>query len=241
MPESWRRHIHASLPLFKLLPEEDQNRLVDLVRIFVFEKHWLGCDGLEMTEEIQVRIASQACLLILNLPHNYYDHVDSIYVYPVAVVSAPPMIGMFDVVTEPISTMPISGQTFLIGPVILVWDEIERDTRHPDRGHNVVYHEFAHKLDMLDGRADGVPQLAQNSEYKDWERVLSQAYIQLHDLIEKGEKTFFDPYGATNEAEFFAVITEVFFTQPKKLMTHRGELYDVLAKFYRQDPVQLMP
>ena len=143
-----------------------------------------------------------------------------------------------------ISTTPAEGPKAILGeahyrgPVILVWDTVKKETRHPEHGHNVVYHEFAHKLDMLDGKADGTPPLATKEEYERWIEVCSRVFLELSEKVEHGRKTYIDDYGATNEAEFFAVATEHFFCQPEQLKHHRPELYQVLKEFYRQDPAQ---
>ncbi len=122
--------------------------------------------------------------------------------------------------------------------MILVWDEVKRGASHPESGHNVVYHEFAHIFDMSDGVADGTPELHSLDQYRTWATVFSQAFFELGSLSEKGKKTFLDPYGARNEAEFFAVATELFFDQPVKLQKKHGALYDALAGFYLQDTAE---
>ena len=145
--------------------------------------------------------------------------------------------GGFEHVTGPVeASVPILGQAFAHGPVILVWDSVLHGARHPEQGHNVVYHEFAHKLDMLDGAADGTPPLAGRDQLADWVAVCSREFLRLRHLAEKGHKTFLDAYGATNEAEFFAVATEEFFDRPLALQKHSLELYRVLSAYYRQDP-----
>jgi Mlc titration factor MtfA (ptsG expression regulator) len=140
-------------------------------------------------------------------------------------------------VGDPVAiSFPILGQAFDQGPVILVWDAVLHGARHPEQGHNVVYHEFAHKLDMLDGAADGTPILADRYQFAEWVAVCSHEFLRLRRLAEKGHKTFLDAYGAKNEAEFFAVATEEFFDRPLALQKHAPELYSVLSAYYRQDP-----
>ena len=119
--------------------------------------------------------------------------------------------------------------------MILVWDAVLHGARHPEQGHNVVYHEFAHKLDMLDGTADGTPPLADRDQFDEWVVVCSREFLRLRHLADKGHKTFLDPYGAKNEAEFFAVVTEEFFDRPLALQKHAPDLYQVLSAYYRQD------
>jgi Mlc titration factor MtfA (ptsG expression regulator) len=123
--------------------------------------------------------------------------------------------------------------------VILAWDRVLRDGRQRHEGHNLVYHEFAHKLDMLDGHIDGTPPLASREELKRWQGVCERVFLDLRLQAERGEPTFIDEYGATDEAEFFAVVTEHFFDQPQELQEIEPELYEVFSAFYRQDPAAL--
>ncbi len=235
----WERHIQNSIPYYQHLNNEEKKRLQDLIQIFIAEKHWLGCNNLELTDEIRVVIAAHACLLILALPSDYCRKVESIYVYPTTILSPERPKGFFEVSTTPAhGAMPILGEAHHRGPVILVWDAVKGETRHPEHGHNVVYHEFAHKLDMLDGSADGTPPLTTTEEYQLWIEVCSQEYLELSHKIKQGEPTFFDSYAATNEAEFFAVVTENFFSKPEQTKHYHPELYQVLHEFYRQDPAQ---
>ena len=187
--------------------------------------------------EIRVTIAAQACLLQLGLPHDYYGNVESILVYPSTVVPPERHPGVFERVDEPVAvSVPILGQAFAQGPVILVWDAVLHGARHPEQGHNLVYHEFAHKLDMLDGASDGTPLIADRDQFAEWVAVCSYEFLRLRSLAEEGHKTFLDAYGATNEAEFFAVATEEFFDRPLVLRKQVPDLYRVLSAYYRQDP-----
>ncbi len=240
-PSEWERHIKNNLHYYRYLNQEEKKRLQDLIRIFIAEKDWLGCNGLELTDEIRVTIAAHACLLILELPNEYYRNVESIYVYPTTVLSPEGSPGFFEVRTTPVEgPMPIHGEAHHRGPVILVWDAVKHETRHPEHGHNVVYHEFAHKLDMLDGGADGTPPLTTPEEYERWREVCSNEYLELCDKVDHGEPTFLDEYAATNETEFFAVVTEYFFTTPEDMKHYHPKLYRVLQDFYRQDPAEKM-
>lgn len=238
-PREWERHIQNNIQYYQHLNTEEQKRLQDLIQVFIANKDWLGCNGLQLTDEIRVVIAAHACLLILELPNDSYRNVETIYVYPTTVVSPENTIGFFEIRTTPVSgPMPILGEAHHRGPVLLVWDAVKRETRHPEHGHNVVYHEFAHKLDMLDGSADGTPPLTTPEEYQRWIEVCSQEYLELCNHVEHGKPAFLDSYAATNEAEFFAVATEYFFNKPEKMKRHHPKLYQVLQDFFRQDPAQ---
>jgi Mlc titration factor MtfA (ptsG expression regulator) len=137
-------------------------------------------------------------------------------------------------VTE--APLPLLGEARLHGPVVIVWDRALAQARHPERGHNVVYHEFAHKIDMADGTADGTPPGRDPSSYRRWVEVLTSEFAELRLRAEQGRSSVLDSYGATNRAEFFAVATEAFFDLPVELQRQHSDLYTVLAEFYRQDP-----
>ncbi|PKN10898.1 MAG: hypothetical protein CVU70_01610 [Deltaproteobacteria bacterium HGW-Deltaproteobacteria-5] len=244
-PSEWEDMIRRNMVHYSMLGDDEQKRLRGLIQIFMTEKSWEGCGGLELTDEIRVTISAQACLLILNLPHNYFENVETILVYPSEMMLPQRKPGFFETVLEPLEpARPISGQAFQQGPVILAWDTALYQGRQSTSGGNVIYHEFAHKLDMQDGAADGTPRLRDREEYRDWVKTCSRDWVKtcsreylrlLHD-VEKGKRTFLDEYGATDEAEFFAVATEQFFCQPVQMITSAPELYRVLKEFYRQDP-----
>ena len=236
-PASWEAILRQNLAHYALLEEAERAHLRGLVQVLVAEKHWEGAGGLEMTDEIRVTIAAQAAMLLLGLPHDFYRNVESIIVYPSTVVPPQHRPGFFEINLEPLpAAVPILGQAMHQGPVIIVWDAALHGGRHPELGHNLVYHEFAHKLDMLDGAADGTPPLGDREEYRDWVTTCSREYLRLRKESAQGRKTFLDAYGATNEAEFFAVATEQFFDRPQSLAAQAPELYRVLCGYYRQDP-----
>lgn len=236
-PPEWEAFVRANVAHYSVLDDAEQSELRAMMQVFLEEKEWEGCGGLELTDEIRVTIAAEACLLQLGLPHDYYRNVESILVYPSTVVTPEHQTGVFERIAGPVEpSVPILGQAFTQGPVILVWDAVLHGARHPEQGHNVVYHEFAHKLDMLDGTADGTPPLADREQLDEWIAVCSREFLRLRTRAGKGHKTFLDAYGAKNEAEFFAVATEEFFDRPHALQGHSPDLYHVLSAYYRQDP-----
>ncbi|PKN58347.1 MAG: hypothetical protein CVU56_06210 [Deltaproteobacteria bacterium HGW-Deltaproteobacteria-14] len=236
-PAEWLDILRTNVAHVAWLDAAELAHLCDLVQVFVAEKTWEGCGGLELTDEIRVTIAGDACLLILALPHDLYRKIDTILVYPSTVVSPPRPLGLFEVPQGPVGDgTPILGEAHLHGPVILTWDAVRRGARHPEHGHNVVFHEFAHKLDMFDNAADGTPPLEHREDYARWSKVCSASFAALRERTRQGHLSVLDPYGATNEAEFFAVATEAFFYIPVALREHEAALYDVLRRFYRQDP-----
>ncbi len=235
----WEDMIRRNMIHFILLDDVERKHLKELIQVFITEKSWEGCGGLELTDEIRVTISAQACLLLLNIPHNYYENVETIIVYPSDVVLPERKLGFFENTLEPLEPdYPVSGQAFEQGPVILAWDAILKGGRRPEYGFNVVYHEFAHKLDMQDGVADGTPRLRDRAEYRDWIKTCSREYIRLLKDLHQGNPTFLDEYGATDEVEFFAVATEHFFSQPRQMIKAAPELYRVLREFYGQDPAK---
>jgi MtfA peptidase len=236
-PPEWEAFVRTNVAHYCVLDDSERAELRALMQVFLEEKNWEGCGGLELTDEIRITIAAQACLLLLRLPHNFYRNVESILIYPSTVVIPERQLGVFERVMAPVETaLPILGQAIAQGPVILVWDAVLHGARHPGQGHNVVYHEFAHKLDMLDGAADGTPPLIDPVQLAQWIAVCSREFLRLRDLAENEQPTFLNAYGAKNEAEFFAVATEEFFDRPLSLQKHAPDLYHVLRAYYRQDP-----
>jgi Mlc titration factor MtfA (ptsG expression regulator) len=233
--DGWRAIIAQNVGYTRYLDEVEQKQLEDLVQVFVAEKTFVGCGGLELDDEVRVTIAANACVLLLGLDHDVYSGVESILVYPSTV--RPPerstLVGSVAVVKP---APAILGQAHVVGPVILVWDAVKHGSQDPNNGHNVVFHEFAHKLDMLDNEIDGTPPLRETEQYDEWSRVCGEVYFDLQKRVQRGQHTFLDEYGATNEAEFFAVATEYFFEKPKQLLSEHSELYRVLREYYRQDP-----
>jgi Mlc titration factor MtfA (ptsG expression regulator) len=236
-PSTWEGIIRRNVAHYCMLEDAERAHLRALIQVFIAEKNWEGAGGLKLDDEIRVTISAQACLLILGLPHDYYQNVESIIVYPSTVVPPQRKPGSFDNTIAPLDIeQPILGQAFLRGPVIIIWDAALHGGRHPELGHNVIYHEFAHKLDMLDGVADGTPPLRDRAEYHDWILICSREYKRLRRDAATGKTSFLNAYAATSQAEFFAVATEQFFDQPRLMIAQTPDLYRVLQEYYRQDP-----
>jgi Mlc titration factor MtfA (ptsG expression regulator) len=239
-PDEWRRILARNMVHFGYLEAREQQHLCQLVQLFVAEKEWEGCNGLVLTDEMKVTIAGQACLLLLGLVDSLrgpelYANVETILVYPSTFVPRRQEDSIFAIPGIEHPMLPLIGEAHRRGPVILTWDAVRRSGRRPELGQNVVYHEFAHKLDMLDGAVDGVPPLADEAEYERWNRVCKAEYERLRALSDAGREGVLDPYGSTDEGEFFAVITEAFFDVPIELAEEYPALYEVLSAFYRQD------
>ena len=218
------------------LDDTEQERLEGLIKVFLVDKAFEGAGGMTVTEEVTVTIAAQACLLLLGLDHDYYRDVHSIIVYPSTVVRRGPQASavLGGAVTE--DPAFLAGEARLHGPMVIVWDQALAQARHPGRGHNVVYHEFAHKIDMADGAADGTPPWQDPVARARMGEVLAREFASLRQREAEGAPHLLDTYGAVSAVEFFAVATEAFFDMPVSLQAQHPELYEVLAGFYRQDP-----
>ncbi len=236
MPDAWGRILVANLPHASLLCAEDRQELEELVRIFISEKRFEGCGGLVITDEIKVTIAAQACLLLLHRDTDIYPGLESILVYPHAYHTRSerregPLVVEADSVRL--------GESWVRGALVLAWDHVRSATHHVAPGQNVVLHEFAHQLDAEEGAMEGAPDLGSRARYVAWARVLGKEYETLSDRVHAGRSSDIDSYGATNPAEFFAVVTEMFFERPRPLRKHHPALYAELLAFYRQDPAAL--
>jgi Mlc titration factor MtfA (ptsG expression regulator) len=233
-PDAWRE-ILAQYPFYGRLDEGERSRLHDVLRVLVAEKNWEGCYGLELTDEIRVTVAGLAALLVMNIEHDYFERVTSILVYPTTYPSVFPHRDGAGVVSE---DAPMYGEAWYRGPVLLAWDEVRQGALDPKDGSNLVLHEFAHRLDMLDGYVDGTPPLGLRERYADWARVMTEEFEALVESARRGRRSVLDPYGATNEAEFFAVAVEAFFEKPRQMQGKHAELYDLLRAYFRQDPLE---
>ena len=234
-PAAWLGILRERVPYYRLLSHDEQTELRKLIRVFLSEKRFEGCGGLEITDEIRVTIAAQACILLLNREHDYYAGLRSVLVYPSSYWAPSKFVDAAGVVHEGDESR--LGEAWMRGAIILSWDDVRRDSGDFRDGRNVTLHEFAHQLDQQDGTFDGAPPLEKLSHYRSWARVLMQEYRALRDAAEHGHETLFDQYGATDPAEFFAVITEAFFESPKALKDKHPDLYEELKKFFRQDPL----
>jgi hypothetical protein len=237
--ETLWQNITAKVPLLTPLTNDDLKRLKKLTTLFLHEKTFTGVKGFQLDDEKCLIIAAQACLPILNLDLSYYDGWVEIVVYPDTFVVYRNITDNHGLVHD--TSSALSGEAWSRGPVILAWTDVERDTfaqHHGVRsGHNVVIHEFSHKLDMLNGRANGMPPLHPNMHRQDWTDSLNRAYQLLVNQIESYQTTTINEYAATNPAEFFAVISECFFTAPTVLTKFCPEVYEQLVLFYKQDPL----
>jgi Mlc titration factor MtfA (ptsG expression regulator) len=236
-PDAWQTYLTQNVAHYTFLSTSEQAKLRDDLRIFITEKHWEGCGGLVMTDEIQVTIAALASILTLGFEDEHFERVQSVLVYPEAYVVP---------VDQPIGShvtlqmlQDRLGEAHYRGPVILSWNEVLAAAREPGLGTNIVFHEFAHQLDMLDGLVNGTPVLTSDDLADRWRRVMGREF-EAH-RHNRHRNSLLDPYGATSEAEFFAVATECFFDRPPDLRHEHQDLYALLRDYFNQDPAARWP
>ena len=233
LPADWAGIVERNVAVWRALDEHERVLLERATDWLLRHKHWEAAHDFELTDEITVTIATQAALLVIGLDVGQYREVSAIIVYRSAMQSrgvyAGPVRGT---VTDRV--VPVLGEAHEgRGPVLLAWDQAQAAAREPGGGHNVVFHEFAHKLDMLDRLGDGTPPLGRREDRDRWVAVCTEAYQSLR---AGDDRPPLQPYGATNPAEFFAVATEAFFDVPLALEQHEPALYGVLRDYFRQDP-----
>jgi MtfA peptidase len=226
----------ARLPFLDHLDVADRRRLRELAREFLAEKQWSGAQGLGLTPQIQLCIALQACLLVLNLGLEHYRGWVGIIVYPGDFVIPRQIMDGDGVVQE--FDDEVLGEAWEAGPVLLSWFDDPADAG----GANIVLHEFAHKLDMGNGEVDGIPRLPDDMSRREWIAAFEPAYEdfcrRVDDADRRGETMELDPYGSEHPAEFFAVMSEAFFETPGLLRREYPAIYAQLQRFYRQDPAR---
>jgi len=235
-PQEYREYLRR-IELYRNLPKEDKEKIERSILLFIHTKEFIGV-GIEVTDEMKVVIAFHACLLLLHSKlGGCYDHLKTIIIYPnaVAVENIRANGGIYAK-----EKFIIDGQS-AGDTVVIIWHDAKKEAYHP-RHDNVIIHEFAHEIDFMDGMADGVPPI-EKSKYNEWAQVVFKDYQKLARVFEKnrdiGKYKFLGEYAATNEAEFFAVVTERFFESPNALKKKFPELYKELKDIYGLDPAKL--
>lgn len=233
-PETWRRLLKQRLPFVARMPPAEQQQLETLIKVFLADKTFYGCAGLEIDDDMRVTIAAQACLLILNQNRIPYPDLDSILVYPSTFIATREVANELGLVST--NHIAMLGESWSQGKVVLAWDNVEHGVLNLRDGQNVVLHEFAHQLDHESGSTNGAPALHTSGAYKSWAHVFSEEFEELQADAERGRHSLLDHYGATNPAEFFAVATETFFERPREMQAYHRELYQQLRDYYKLDP-----
>jgi MtfA peptidase len=229
----WSR-VTRKIAVLQALDAVQMAYLRELTTWFLRSKAINGVQGLEVTPAMRVAVAAQACLLILNLESDCFDGWVEVILYPGAFRVNHEQRDAIGLVQNDANVL--SGEAWLRGPVILSWDDVERDSYHPNPGRNVVLHEFAHKLDGLNGVANGLPPLRRGMSRKRWAEDFSAAYDALCLQVAEGKSACINPYAATSPAEFFAVSCEYFFTAPDTLQDCYPGVHRQLELFYRHAP-----
>ena len=231
LPDDWVDIVERNVAHWALLDDGERERLGDLMEAIVGDKRWEAANGFALTDEIRTVIAAQAALLILGLDFDWYRAVQAIVVHPSTVMSHESRPGPAGTMEDgPFPLLGLADSNF--GPVLIAWDEARANARHPEWGHDVVLHEFAHKLDMLDNVVNGTPPLHRREDGSHWYDVCTRELA----LLRAGEGWPLRDYGGTDPGEFFAVATEAFFDVPLELEAAKPDLYRILRDFYRQDP-----
>lgn len=233
-PADWMTILQEQVGHYAVLSTSDQQKLRNAVQIMIAEKEWEGCRGLEITDAMRVTISAFAGILILGLDDYYFDDVEEVLVYPTSFeVKEEQSLGGSATLEGEIDAL---GESQHRGPVRLSWEEVSANSLQPGYGENLVFHEFAHKLDKLNGEMDGTPNLPTDALAKRWAKIMNDEYRKLQRAERRQQETLLDPYGATNPAEFFAVATECFFDAPQAMRQEYPPLYEIFREYFRQDP-----
>ncbi|MBU2886830.1 zinc-dependent peptidase [Gilvimarinus agarilyticus] len=229
----WQQ-VLARLPILAGLSQAELDKLRRMAILFIQQKDFVGIGGLQLTGNMALLIALQACLPILNLGLHWYKGWKSIIIYPAAFKARQTQFDQYGVAHE--MEQHLAGQAWARGGVVLAWDETAQ--AGVVDGHNLVIHEFVHKLDMLNGSADGFPPLRPGMSAAAWTEAFSGAYEDFSGQVHRGRNTAIDQYAATNPAEFIAVTSEVFFELPALLAQTYPQVFAQYVEFYQQDPSQ---
>ncbi len=234
LTDAQRQILHDNVPLYRRLPDDLKAKLECHVQVFLFDKRFHGLQGQTIDDEIRLTIAGTACILLLGRDDLEFADFTNVLVYPGTFVSEQKH---HDGLVEQVGQQARLGESWKRGPMVLAWDASEHGARDVHDGHNVILHEFAHKLDEADGAMDGAPILEQKSHYVSWARTMQPEYDRLQELAARDVETVMDHYGATNPAEFFAVLVETFYEKPMQLERHHPELYEQMQRAFAVDPL----
>ncbi len=234
-PAEWQAVLERDVPLFRRLPEADRDELRGHVQVFLAEKRFEGAAGFDVTDDVRLAIAAQACVLLLHRETDYFPGLSSIIVYPGEYVARLQDRDENGVVWE--EDEERAGESWSLGSLVLSWKDVLDDRSDPSTDLNVVLHEFAHQLDAEKGDMNGFPPIADPTLREEWSEALLDAYEDLARQADAGRNTALDPYGAEDPSEFFAVATETFFQQPRRLQAVYPRVYAALARYFAQDPL----
>lgn len=233
-PSAWRKILMQNFPIYRNMPTDLQLQLKQRIKQFIHEKMFTGCAGFKVTDEVRVTIAASACLLLLNRDSDVYAGLDYILVYPNAFLVKREAL---DEAGLPIaSNRGLLGESWSNGKVILSWEDVLQGNKNFSDGSNVAIHEFAHQLDHESGATNGAPFMGNATRSESWSKVFTDEFQRLQQAAYRGDETLIDQYGATEPAEFFAVVTETFFEKPSPMATEHPALFKELRAYYKVDP-----
>ncbi len=231
-PQAYTTILEKQFPLYTRIPPSLKAELHGDILIFLEEKRFEGCNGFVVTEENKLLIAAQACVLLLNRTKYVYPRLTTVLVYPEAYVHSQTVLSESERIEN---DTPVAGLSYSYGVVSLAWDHVQRGARNEEDGTNVVFHEFAHQLDNETGSMDGIPRLESETN-RQWIATIDREFRELIRTLHHRHTDVIDQYGATNPAEFFAVVTETFFEKPDRLNREHPKLFELFTAFYRVDP-----
>lgn len=234
LPDDWITLLEDNVSLYVRLPNELKTHLHGCIQLFIAEKEFIG-RGLDITEQVRLTIAGNACMLLLQGQKRRFPGFSSILVYPDTYVAKQvSREGSLEATKD----SRRAGESWFRGPIVLSWGDTLRGSLNAKDGHNVVIHEFAHKLDEQSGRMDGLPRLRKSAHYSEWASVLSEEFDALKYRSQRGKNSVMDEYGTVSAPEFFAVASESFFEKSKQMKKKLPELYEQLSRFYNIDPAE---
>ena len=231
-PKEWENVISKNFPMYNKIPRKLRDELNGDIQIFIDEKFFEGCNGFEITEEVKLLIAAQACTLLINRTNFVYPKVSGVLVYPTVFYYKQAVLSE-SMRTE--GETAVAGISYDSGEVGLAWDQVLSGAMNGRDGHNVVFHEFAHQLDRESGETNGCPRL-EVDDAAEWVETVDKEFKDFIREIHHHHKDVIDDYGATNPAEFFAVTTETFFEKPYQLQKQHPQLFQRFLEFYKDDP-----
>ncbi|MDD4904182.1 MAG: zinc-dependent peptidase [Candidatus Bipolaricaulis sp.] len=233
VPKEWAGIVGA-IPLYTRVPRVDRAELDGHVQVFLAEKRFEGAGGFVVNEAARLTIAAQACILLLHRTTDCFPKLASVIVYPQEYAAPVEEADDHGLITEDVESR--AGESWVYGSLVLSWEDVLADLADPAGELNVVLHEFAHQLDAETGEMNGCPAIPDPELRADWAQTMGAAYTEHCRLVARGRATVLDPYAAEDPSEFFAVATEAFFQQPRRIVAAQPLLYGVLRRYYRQDP-----
>ncbi len=232
LPDHWQKLLINNVPLYTRLPNHLVQHFHGCVQLFLHEKKFIG-RGIEVNDEMRLTVAGNACMLLLHQQQRRFPDFKSIIIYPDTYVAAHTK---HNGAVEAIENSHRAGESWVRGPIVLSWGDSIRGSLNNRDGHNVILHEFAHKLDEQSGAMNGLPVLHDHAHYSQWSKVLNDEFSSLQYRAVRRKNSVLDEYGTLSPAEFFAVATESFFEKPKQMKKKLPELYEQLSRFYNIDP-----